>query len=382
MTPPRRILLQGYYGYANLGDDLLVLVAFRMLRLAFPGARILVRCHSPRGSYLRPFLGGSVSLVSSLEPIDYDLIVAGGGGVFFDFGAGSSARGWLNKGARLVPAPWLAAARQGYRRLKGNRGADAPLRVGIGIGVGSFTPTSPKFLLAKASLGETSLLVVRDEESRQNALQIAPTLAVRRGADLVFARRFWCPEPVARPTNGAPRLTLVLRDWPHDRGAHLPSVVRAVRRLQERGVGVELALFDPEDEPAIAPLFPGVPLRVWRPAEPGALDAMLHHLATSDLVVSTRAHGAIAAGCLRVPSICIAIEPKLRIVAGMFPRSGLSLAPGEDLEENLVAEVLDRLARRDLLRPLVDQDVEDQERTALATIPLLQELVGCPAVAS
>jgi polysaccharide pyruvyl transferase WcaK-like protein len=294
--------------------------------------------------------------------------------VFFDFDEGSPARGWINQGARLVPAPWLAAARRGYRRLKGNRGADAPARVGIGIGVGSFTPTSPKFLLAKASLGDISLLVVRDEESQQNALQIAPDLPLRLGADLVFARRYWCPPPAAeRPAGGPPRLTLVLRDWPHDSRAHLAPVARAVQQLQARGVDLSLALFDPGDEAAVSPFFPG---------KPGALGAMLDHLAASDLVVSTRAHGAIAAGCLGVPSICVAIEPKLRVVAGMFARSGMSLSLEDGLEERLVSEVLGRLGRLDELRALVKQDVEEHERVALATVPLLQELVGCRAVAS
>jgi polysaccharide pyruvyl transferase WcaK-like protein len=109
---------------------------------------------------------------------------------------------------------------------------------------------------------------------------------------------------------------------------------------------------------------------------------MLDHLAASDLVVSTRAHGAIAAGCLGVPSICVAIEPKLRVVAGMFARSGMSLSLEDGLEERLVSEVLGRLGRLDELRALVKQDVEDHERVALATVPLLQELVGCRAVAS
>ena len=374
MSLPRRILLQGYYGYANLGDDLLLLVAFRMLQEAFPAARIHVRCLSPDGSYLRSLLGDSVPLVSAVEPVDYDLIVAGGGGVFFDFDEGSRARGWLNRGARAVPASWLAAARRGVRRLKGTLGADAPVRVGIGIGVGTFTATSPKFLLARASLGEFSLLVVRDDESIVNARTITPELPVQRGADLVFARRFWCPPPPPAAPPGARRVAFVLRAWAHDRMAHLAPVALAARRLLDRGVEVSLVLFDPGDEDAVLPSFPAVPTLVWRPDQPGGLDALLAHLGSRGLVISTRAHGAIASGCLGVPSICVAIEPKLRVVAGMFPRSGLHVALGDGLAERLETAALDRLDRLDTLRPLVLQDVLEQERISTATLDLLRGL--------
>jgi polysaccharide pyruvyl transferase WcaK-like protein len=372
---PRRVLLQGYYGYANLGDDLLLLVAYRMLRETFPGASIHVRCLSPRGAYLRALLGEHVPLVSSLEPTDFDLIVAGGGGVFFDFDEGPAALGWLNRAARAVPAPWLAAARRGYRKLKGTLGADAPRRVGVGIGVGTFTERSARFLVAKATLGEMSLLVVRDEESRENALRVAPGLPVQVGADLVFARRYWCPGPPPEGERRRRSVAFVLRAWKHDRLAHLPAVAEAAARLQGGGVEVSLVLFDPEDEAAVRPAFPGVPTLVWQPEEPGNLERLLGHLGTRGVVVSTRAHGAIAAGCLGVPSICLAIEPKLRVVAGMFRSSGLALGLEDGLTGRLEEAVLGRLERGEELRREVEEDVRRNERIAGETPGLLRGVI-------
>src|SRR5690606_41007532 len=38
--PVRKILLKGYFGFANLGDDLLLVTAYSLLREAFPTAAI------------------------------------------------------------------------------------------------------------------------------------------------------------------------------------------------------------------------------------------------------------------------------------------------------------------------------------------------------
>ncbi|MCS6899967.1 MAG: polysaccharide pyruvyl transferase family protein [Myxococcales bacterium] len=383
LPTPRRILLQGYYGYANLGDDLLLLVAYRMLRETFPQASIHVRCLSSRGSYLRVLLGEHVPLVSALEPTNFDLIVAGGGGVFFDFDESSPVQRWVNRVASTLPAPWLAAARRGYRKLKGTLGADAPRKVGIGIGVGTFTDSSAKFVQAKATLGEFSWLMVRDPASRENALRIAPSLDVRLGADLVFARRYWCPpsllsSEICEPPRG---VTFVLRGWKYDRMEHLSSVATAVEQLRREKVAVSLVLFDPADEQVVLPSFPRVPALIWRPGQID-LGELLEHLRRSELVVTTRAHGAIASGCLGVPSICLAIEPKLRIVAEMFPRSGLSLDLGEGLAERLFVAICGRLSEAQHLRPLVTSDVEDQERMAQEVPSLLRNASSWDAAAS
>ena len=43
--PSTGVLLSGYYGCGNLGDDLLLTVAVEELRTILPGARFLLRDH-------------------------------------------------------------------------------------------------------------------------------------------------------------------------------------------------------------------------------------------------------------------------------------------------------------------------------------------------
>lgn len=374
----RRVLLRGYYGFGNFGDDLLLLTAYRMLREAHPHATVHVRCLAAGGgTYLPNLLGEDVPITSSLEPIDYDLVVDGGGGVFFDFEEGPRALTLVNTVARAVPTRWLREARRAYRVLRGTHGADSARRVGVGIGVGTFTKSSRKFLRARSSLGEYNHLLVRDDESRENARSIVGDLSVSVSADLVFARRFWCPAELRRAsslTTGR-RVGFVLRRWSHDGSAHLGPMASAIDALRHRGVEVTVFLLEGSDEDVVRSKLPSVPYVVWRPSDARGsqdeLSTFLRRLASVDLIVTTRAHGAIAGACLGVPAICVAIEPKLQIVAEMLKRSATALDVTE-IATTLARVVEERLGRVSSLREAVSTDVEENERQAEAIVPFLQ----------
>jgi len=87
---PPRILIAGYYGYGNLGDEAILEVMARDLQREMPGASLTVISGDPRSTQDQHGLPAIHrhdfrSLIETLK--DTDLMVIGGGGLFNDYWA-------------------------------------------------------------------------------------------------------------------------------------------------------------------------------------------------------------------------------------------------------------------------------------------------------
>ena len=98
----------------------------------------------------------------------------------------------------------------------------AQVRLGFGLGIGTFTPGSPKLREALPVLSDFDGLWLRDAGSVDNlsALAVAPPVVL--GSDLAFLWDHWCPPELALrpPPKKAkrPRVGVILRDWPTGSG--------------------------------------------------------------------------------------------------------------------------------------------------------------------
>jgi polysaccharide pyruvyl transferase WcaK-like protein len=340
-----KVLLTGYYGRANFGDDILLLVSYALARRQWPEARIAIRCHAPVGDYFGKLLGDDgFEVVRPGEYCRYDVEILGGGGLFFDFAAGSGARralNWILSRAGSRPYALLVSS---LRRMA--RRSDATrVRVGWGVGVGRYAHGSHRLRHDLPKLATLDALMVRDAQSAGNLAGLGLSLRTIVGSDIAFIRELWAPRPLRAEReagDGRQRLGLVLRDWPPDASAYLARVRELLPELARR-FRVSFFLMDEGTDHASRELAQGFETHVWRP-QATSVEAFSAALSAQDVLFTSRAHGAICGAVLGVPSLLVPLEPKLATVHAMLPGSTVladaQLAPGPVLRalEQLAGE--------------------------------------------
>ncbi|NNF56884.1 MAG: hypothetical protein HKN04_01455 [Rhodothermaceae bacterium] len=184
------------------------------------------------------------------------------------------------------------------------------------------------------------LVLVRDDRSRQHALEVAPTARVEVRADAAFALAEPAVVQAARtralPTDRPLRIGISVRDWPHfttmeaatgmgryrEAVAHL--VAHLVREYNAEVVFIStcqgLPAYRYDDSRVAAAIVEKLPAEVrghvtvetdyLRP------EAIMKATGGCDLVVATRMHMAILSLCAGTPVLPIAYEFKTREVFG------------------------------------------------------------------
>jgi len=312
----KRILMQGFYGYANFGDDVLMEVTHKILREALPTAEIILMTDAPNAAYIAPMLGQVVVQPSSRHA-HFDIIIHGGGGVFFDF---------MRYGfwSHLVEKILMLSGLKNYLRIEkiARRALNRPRittarRLGLGIGVGGFSEGSPYLRNRLHMLAEFDALWLRDARSEQELKRYASVMHDERiaGSDLAFLTQYWLPEIVAtRAPSPKPRLGIALRDWVG---------------LTEETLGKTIALFandydisgfilDAKHDPIMQRILAPYPAHIWQPAHMSIAD-FTSQIAAMDVLLTSRAHAAICGACVGVPSVIVNIEPKMEQVHAMLP---------------------------------------------------------------
>lgn len=313
----RRILLMGYAGHGNFGDDLLLKLAIDAIEA--DGDHAITIHSSARGDrpgYLGKWFPRATVTTGRLTcrlVARHDRVLYFGGGVLFDYnrlGTGRYLRRMLSD-MRLSLLP---------RLLSGTRFG------GIGMGLGPFA-CDRGLRLAGRRLRPFSLLGVRDEESlrlarEQGARQakMTPDLSLL----LADGSQPMCDE--SREVGDSPRILLCPRRYPHgERKDHyLTALEEAARRLRTEFPRALITVFGFQgghDEEAVARIGRVADDAVmWDPLRMGIGDVM-RLFAGQDVIVSSRMHGIFVAGIAGTPSVAIGVDPKLAYAAGFFRNS-------------------------------------------------------------
>lgn len=320
-TAPR-VLIAGYYGKGNFGDDVLLTVTHGVVRRAMPDAEISVMVHGDMGAYVAAMLP-DVHVIKPSRHGHFDVIVHGGGGVFFDFAQHGWRTRWIEHALRIFGFRNFLRAERLLRCMLGKPRISATHRMGLGIGVGGFSPGSPRLRHSLSILADFAALWVRDAAS---VTQLARFQSVLRaevilGSDLAFLTEHWLPaSPELKPVSARQRLGVVLRDWPAEYGGWDVEIISPVLAQLAQSYDITGFVFDARTDPNTTRLLAPYPTHIWHP-ETMKLQQFSLLLGTQDVLLTSRAHGAICGACLGVPSVIVALEPKLEQVHAMLPNA-------------------------------------------------------------
>ncbi|MDI3298901.1 MAG: polysaccharide pyruvyl transferase CsaB [Bacillota bacterium] len=346
-----RVVVAGYYGFGNTGDEALLTAMVDALRAEVPGLEVVVLSARPEAT--RRALGVEAVDRWSLAAIrralkQADLFISGGGSLLQD---ATSFRSLLYYAGLIL---WA-------RRL------DRPVMI-YANGLGPLRSRLSR-RLARAALRAATRITVRDSHSFLLLRQLAPEVVDRAEltSDPALALEPLAP-PLARALRGrlglgdGPLALISVRPW-RPSGRSEEAVARTADHLAERGLGVA---FVPMQLPGDLAVARSIAARCRRPVR--VIDRLLPPrefaalVGQAELLVAMRLHALILAFAQRVPAVGLAYDPK---VEGFLHDVELpTFGPWEALEAEPLIEAVDRLLDRRC------ETVAALERRAARALPL------------
>ncbi len=347
--PMTRILVCGYYGFGNTGDEAILTVLLSDLGAAHPDAEVTVLAGSPEavaaehgvGAVHWQDIGAIVDAAAAA-----DLMVLGGGGLFQDHQG-------MDPTAILTPHHGSVSYYGGFALLAGI--TRTPL-VLYGLGVGPLSSADAR-RYTRLAFGRASAATVRDEASRDLLAEIGVD-GVTVTADPVWGLEAAPPGivPGILALEDAPEapVTVGVAVRPWGDGEWMEPLAAALDRLVETsGARVLLVPFHDsphrhENDAAAAVEVVGRMGRADRativrggytPAERAAI------LGSCDVVVGMRLHAVVLAAIAGAPVVALSYDPKVRAAMAALGRTDLVL-PLVDLTAEAIATAAET-ARRD-----------------------------------
>jgi polysaccharide pyruvyl transferase CsaB len=355
------VLVSGYYGFGNLGDEALLDVIVARLRAAYPGGAIEVLSADPEGTTGRLHIEATprMDLGAVRRAIDRaDVVLSGGGGLLQNV---TSLR------SLLYYAGIVRTATRARKRTMIFAQSVGPLDI-FGRAV------------VRACCGGVTAATVRDERSRRLLAELLPKVRVERTADPVFLF-----EPGGAPLDLAaeglggpgPLVVVSVRRWQHNE-ATIALIAAAVDRLaDEHGAQVAfLPLGGPPDADTSTSVIrraKSAPLLL--PAMPLAQAAQV--IGHASLVIGMRLHALIIAARLAVPFCAVPYDPKVTALLEdlRYPLPAL-FSPGDKARSgDVIARVDAAWRRRDELAAHLRSVAGETEQLARRNFDILDEIV-------
>jgi polysaccharide pyruvyl transferase CsaB len=360
-----RILISGYYGFDNVGDEALLAVMVARMRERLPRADIEVLSARPDATRyaLQVDATPRADLPSVRRAIERSsVVVSGGGGLLQN---ATSTRSLLY---------YAGVIRAAIRARK-------PTMI-FAQSIG------PLDLIGRSIVRECcrglAAATVRDERSRALLGQLVPSIEVRRGADPVFLIEE--PEPsgddLALQGLGAQSDPLVVVSVrPSARFAEgAERIAEAVDRLAfEHGARVGFVPFggaaDAEASTVVMRKCRSNPTLL--PVDD--IGAAARIFARARLVIGMRLHAVILAIRLGVPFLAIPYDPKVSALCDdiAYPLAPLWTPHGRSAAAPAVAELADEAwCRRDELAAALRADAERMRSLALENFTVLERIAA------
>jgi polysaccharide pyruvyl transferase CsaB len=355
------VLISGYYGFDNLGDEALLDVIVQRLRAKYPGGSIDVLSGDPDATAARLNVETTprMDLGAVRRAIDRaDVVLSGGGGLLQNVTSLPSL---------LYYAGIVRSATRANKRTMIFAQSIGPLDV-FGRAV------------VRACCGGVAAATVRDERSRRLLSSLLPKVRVELTADPVFLF-----EPDGAPLDLAaeglggpgPLVVVSVRRWPHNE-ATIAALAAAVDRLaNEHGAQVAFlplgGASDADVSTSVIRRAKSAPLLL--PAMTLGQAAQIIGHAT--LVIGMRLHALIIAARLGVAFTAVPYDPKVSSLLDdlRYPLPPL-FTPGEKVPpKDVIARIDDAWRRRDELAAHLRSVASETAQLAQRNFDILDEVV-------
>lgn len=308
-----RVLLLGYYGHKNFGDDLLLSLASKRLSKNPLVTQLGVSCTESGKAYVEtmaPWIDRIETAPRRREFIgNYDRVIFGGGGTVFEYRKDLPYLYRLKK-------KFLDYLEYGRAFRKGTKFAS------LGLGIGPFADTAGK-TTAMHRMKYHSLVLTRDTSSQQHAVDFG--LNAHQSHDLSFLEYPELHELAVSSTdlkNG--NYCFIVRHYKYGDSAdqYLSPLIELSKSLIEKGSTVTWMSFQEDyDSPVIDKIRKAnMPVWIWDPEKMSDED-VYRKINESNVVVTARMHGTYIAGMLGIPTVSIGLHPKLELASKYFSRS-------------------------------------------------------------
>lgn len=318
----RKVILSGFYGAGNLGDELILRSISNALHRADPAIQVFVAAENPNQVELQHGLQSfrRTDLYESAHQVHTaDAVVVGGGGLWHDLTFHRA--GGL---ASLVSGSAISLAGFGNLPLMGRvLGVEYHI---IGLGAGPLEDSDARAMV-KFLAAQTDSILVRDKDSRTvlESAGVDPE-QVRCAPDVVYAVDFpnghgkhaSTLELEALRSKGFRLVGVNLRRWAHvDMEDVRTSVERALAAVSAGEkiavVGVPMQAGASHDRSILESLgenlAPHIPFYLM--PDPPMFDAFEQCLDLLDALLTMRLHAGLLAHRKHVPTVGLAYDPKV-----------------------------------------------------------------------
>ncbi len=296
-----KVLIAGYYGFGNLGDELILSSIVSQLKTRYSTLDVTVLSADPESTQSHH----QIRAVSRWNPLAIiaalwrnDVLILGGGGLLQNKTSDRSLIYYLSLVgfARVLQCPVVLYA-MGVESLNG-----------------TFLRSLTRALLSSSSV----TITVRDEASKQILSEIGvPAASIAITADPVFARAAGAPAHERYGNQGAAALLIPRFPCPSS-GRTLFAIAGRILR-EEKKMNVDGMLFQPQTETAYVQDFNGESILSAQNFLSGlSFDEMAAQVGNYDWVISARFHGLVLAALAGKPFIGIGDPHKVgRLCARM-----------------------------------------------------------------